>query len=61
MGIQVGVMGAAGYAGAELVRLVLGHPDMELAAVTSNADAGVALARCIPCLCRRYGSGVYHA
>lgn len=48
MGIQVGVMGAAGYAGAELVRLVLGHPDMELAAVTSNADAGVALADVYP-------------
>lgn len=43
MGIRVGVVGAAGYAGAELVRLVLCHPDMELAIVTSNADAGVAL------------------
>lgn len=51
MGIRVGVMGAAGYAGAELVRLVLGHPDMELVAVTSNADAGVALADAYPAFC----------
>lgn len=48
MAIRVGVMGAAGYAGAELVRLILGHPDFELAAVTSNADAGVALADVYP-------------
>ena len=38
--IRVGVMGAAGYAGAELVRILLAHPDFELALVTSNADEG---------------------
>lgn len=38
--IDVTILGAAGYAGAELTRLVLGHPDMRLVAVTSSADAG---------------------
>lgn len=48
MSFKVGVVGAAGYAGAELVRLILGHPDFELAAVTSNADAGQPLASVYP-------------
>ncbi len=34
------VAGASGYAGGELLRLVLGHPDLELAAVTAGASAG---------------------
>lgn len=33
-------MGAAGYAGAELVRLLLAHPDLDLVLATSDADAG---------------------
>lgn len=38
--MRVGVMGAAGYAGVELVRLLLRHPDLELTLITSNADKG---------------------
>jgi N-acetyl-gamma-glutamyl-phosphate reductase len=34
------VVGAAGYTGAELMRFIAGHPDLELAAATSAADAG---------------------
>lgn len=37
---RVAIVGAAGYAGAELTRLVLGHPDLDLVLVTSDADAG---------------------
>ena len=50
MSLKVGIVGAAGYAGAELIRLVLGHPEFELVAITSNADAGQPLrpARCSP-------------
>lgn len=48
MAYQVGVVGAAGYAGAELVRLLIAHPDFELKVITSNADAGVALADVYP-------------
>jgi N-acetyl-gamma-glutamyl-phosphate reductase len=38
--INVGVMGATGYAGAELVRILSGHPLAELAMVTSRTFAG---------------------
>ncbi len=48
MAIKVGVVGAAGYAGAELVRLIMAHPDFELAVITSNADAGQSLASVYP-------------
>jgi N-acetyl-gamma-glutamyl-phosphate reductase len=38
--IRVAVVGGAGYTGIELVRLLLGHPEFEIAAVTSATDAG---------------------
>lgn len=41
--IRVGVVGATGYAGAETVRLVCGHPQMELVRVTSTKEAGTRL------------------
>ncbi|MEG0990351.1 MAG: N-acetyl-gamma-glutamyl-phosphate reductase [Gordonibacter sp.] len=44
MAITTGIVGAAGFAGIELVRLVLRHPDLELAVVTSNELAGVPVA-----------------
>jgi len=37
---RVAVVGAAGYIGGELVRLLLGHPEVDLAAVTSTRLAG---------------------
>jgi N-acetyl-gamma-glutamyl-phosphate reductase len=48
--MKVGVIGAAGYAGEVLVKLLLGHPGVELAAVTSRTQAGKPLARVIPAL-----------
>ena len=38
--MNVAVVGAAGYAGAEAMRWVLGHPRLALAMATSAADAG---------------------
>lgn len=38
--IKVGVIGATGYAGAELVRILSGHPDIELTILTSRQYAG---------------------
>lgn len=38
--VDVAVVGAAGYAGIEAVRLVLGHPSMRLTVVTSGQEAG---------------------
>ena len=40
MSIRVGVVGAAGYAGIEVVRHVLAHPEFELAFATSDELAG---------------------
>ncbi|HXW43359.1 MAG TPA: N-acetyl-gamma-glutamyl-phosphate reductase [Streptosporangiaceae bacterium] len=40
MGARVAVAGASGYAGGELLRLLAGHPDLELAAVTADTSAG---------------------
>lgn len=39
--IRVGVIGATGYAGAELVRILHGHPDIELTTITSRQYTGV--------------------
>jgi N-acetyl-gamma-glutamyl-phosphate reductase len=38
--IKVGVVGATGYAGAELVRILSGHPDAELTIITSRQYSG---------------------
>lgn len=48
MAITAGVVGAAGFAGIELVRLLLRHPDIELVAATSDALAGTPIAQAYP-------------
>ena len=48
MSIRVGVVGAAGFAGIEAVRLVLAHPEFELVAATSNELAGKRIASSYP-------------
>ena len=48
MGIKVGIVGAAGFAGVELVRLVLAHPRFTLVAATSNELAGKKIAESYP-------------
>jgi N-acetyl-gamma-glutamyl-phosphate reductase len=40
MGTRVAVAGASGYAGGELLRLLAGHPDLEIAAVSAGSSAG---------------------
>lgn len=46
--IQVGIVGASGYAGEDLLRLLLSHPHVELAAVTSRQYAGQTVAQVFP-------------
>jgi N-acetyl-gamma-glutamyl-phosphate reductase len=40
MSITVAVAGASGYAGGELLRLLLGHPRVEIGALTAGSNAG---------------------
>ncbi len=38
--IKVGIVGATGYTGCELLRLLLGHPAVDVVQVTSRSEAG---------------------
>ncbi|MCS0636195.1 N-acetyl-gamma-glutamyl-phosphate reductase [Streptomyces sp. LP05-1] len=40
MAVRVAVAGASGYAGGELLRLLLGHPGVEIGALTGHSSAG---------------------
>jgi len=40
MGARVAVAGASGYAGGELLRLLAGHPDLEIGPLCANSNAG---------------------
>jgi N-acetyl-gamma-glutamyl-phosphate reductase len=46
--MKVGIVGASGYSGEVLVKLLLRHPRVTLAAVTSRSQAGKPLASVIP-------------
>ena len=48
--MKVGVVGASGYSGETLVKLLLNHPKVALEAVTSRQHAGKPLAQVIPAL-----------
>jgi N-acetyl-gamma-glutamyl-phosphate reductase len=46
--IRIGVLGASGYTGADMVRLAARHPGVEIAALTANTHAGKAMAEVFP-------------
>lgn len=46
--LRIAVLGASGYTGADLVRLALSHPMMEIAALSANAKAGQTMAAIWP-------------
>lgn len=48
MVVRAGIMGATGYAGAELVRILANHPNFEICVVTSDSEAGTRLADIYP-------------
>ncbi len=48
MGARVAVAGASGYVGGELLRLLAGHPDVEIVAATGHTRAGTPLAAVHP-------------
>ena len=42
--IKVGILGAAGYTGGELIRLLINHPEVEIVFANSESNAGNAVA-----------------
>lgn len=47
-GHRIAILGASGYTGAELVRLVATHPAMEIVAMTADRRAGATMAEVFP-------------
>lgn len=45
---KVAILGASGYTGAELVRLIAQHPNIEIAALSADRKAGMTMAEVFP-------------
>ena len=45
---KIAILGASGYTGAELIRLIATHPSMDIAALGANAKAGQSMAAVYP-------------
>ncbi|MEV8466722.1 N-acetyl-gamma-glutamyl-phosphate reductase [Fluviibacterium sp. DFM31] len=48
MAHKIAILGASGYTGAEMVRLVSTHPNMEIVALTADRKAGQSMAQVFP-------------
>lgn len=57
--MRVGIIGASGFTGAELMRLLVGHDGFELVLATGDSQAGNAIAGLYPSLAGAYGEDVY--
>ncbi len=53
---RVGVVGASGYAGAELLRLCAGHPALDVVWATGETTAGTRISALYPSLAPVYGA-----
>jgi N-acetyl-gamma-glutamyl-phosphate reductase len=61
MTVRAGVVGASGYMGAELLRLLAGHPEIDVAVATGESKAGARVADLYPSLTAAYGDTVLEA
>jgi N-acetyl-gamma-glutamyl-phosphate reductase len=52
--MKIGVMGATGYAGAELLRLASVHPDLDVVVATGSSSVGLSVAASVPGLAASY-------
>jgi N-acetyl-gamma-glutamyl-phosphate reductase len=52
---KVGIIGASGFTGAELMRITAAHPDLEVAVVTGDTQAGRPVGELYPGLAAEYG------
>ncbi|MEA2900208.1 MAG: N-acetyl-gamma-glutamyl-phosphate reductase [Actinomycetota bacterium] len=57
--VDVGIVGGSGYTGAELLRLVHGHPDLRVAWATGDTQAGTAVGALYPSLAAAYPTLVF--
>ena len=57
--VSVGIIGASGYTGAELLRLCAGHPDFEVVYATGDTQAGTLASNLYPSLTARYPDLVF--
>jgi len=48
--IKVGIVGGTGYTGVELLRILSQHPEVQIQAITSRQEAGMAVADLFPSL-----------
>ena len=56
---RVGIIGASGYTGAELLRLCAQHPDLEVVYATGDSQAGSLASSVYPSLAARYPDLVF--
>jgi N-acetyl-gamma-glutamyl-phosphate reductase len=59
MAYRAAVVGGSGYLGAELLRLLAGHPEIEVVVVTADANVGSAVADLFPSLSAAYPGLAY--
>jgi N-acetyl-gamma-glutamyl-phosphate reductase len=52
--VRTGIFGASGYAGAELLRLAAGHPNLDVVLATADSQAGTSAADLYPSLAAAY-------
>lgn len=58
---SVGIIGASGYTGAELLRICAGHPELDVRVATGDTQAGRAIADLYPSLAGAYGDQAFEA
>ena len=59
--MKIGIVGASGYTGAELLRLCAQHPDLDVQVATGDSKAGTPIADLYPSLAAAYGDRTYDA
>jgi N-acetyl-gamma-glutamyl-phosphate reductase len=57
--ISVGILGASGYAGSELLRLATGHPELDVRLAGADSQAGTPVAELYPNLAAAYPDLVF--
>ncbi|HNJ98049.1 MAG TPA: N-acetyl-gamma-glutamyl-phosphate reductase [Ilumatobacteraceae bacterium] len=59
--VEVGIIGASGYTGAELLRLVAQHPELHVGYATGDTQAGTRAAALYPSLAAAYPDMVFES